>query len=86
MENENACKVLGEKCFDEWWVFHGYAKEKSIEDFSKSKNSIKDFVDMLSFFYFASCKERWQPISSNQVQVSFHFFFLVFVFTMSFTC
>jgi hypothetical protein len=61
--------------FDEWRVFRGYDKEKFIEDFFEDKNSIKDFVDMLSIYYFASCKERWQPISSNQVQVSFHLIF-----------
>ncbi len=67
--------------FDEWRVFCGYDKEKSIEGFSEDKDSIKDFVDMLSFFYFTSCKERWQPISSNQVQVSFHLnFFSSFLF------
>jgi hypothetical protein len=37
--------------FDEWRMFHGYDKEKSIEE---NKYSIKDFVDMLSFFLFCT--------------------------------
>jgi hypothetical protein len=74
--------------FDEWKMFHGYDKEKSIEYFSENIDFIKDFVDMLSFFYFASCKERWQPyiLQPSTSFFSFNFFFLVFVFTKRFTC
>jgi len=73
--------------FDEWGVFHGHDKEKSIEDFSENKDSIKDFVDMLSFFLFCKLERKMvayilQPSTSF---ISFNFF-LVFVSTKRFTC
>jgi hypothetical protein len=65
-------KLWVKNVFDEWRLFCGYDKENSIEDVFENKDFIKDFIDMLCFFYFASCKERWQLISSNQVQVFLH--------------
>jgi hypothetical protein len=50
--------------FDEWRLFCGFDTSKFIIDLFDNEGSINDLVDMLFSFFFASCKKRWQLISS----------------------
>ncbi len=57
-------KLWVKNAFDEWRLFCGFDTLKFIVDLSKDEGLIKDLVDMLFSFCFASCKKRWEPISS----------------------
>jgi hypothetical protein len=55
-------ETMGEKFFR---FFHGFDTLKFIVDLSKDESFLKDLLDMLFFFCFASRKKGWLFLSSN---------------------